>query len=70
MADRAPSTIWILRKIGAPTNGGVRTTEDDRISILYYGEDADRAQSIILSRKDARLLAKRINQCLDSTARS
>lgn len=67
--NRAPSTIWILRKIGAPTNGGVRTADGDRISILYYSEGADRAQSIVLSRKDARLLAKRINQCLDSTAR-
>lgn len=67
--NRAPGMIWLLRKIGAATNGSVHTTEDDRIAVLYYGVSRPHPQSLLLSRRDARLLAKRLNECLDGTAK-
>ena len=70
--NRAPSSVWMLRPPGpddAYPNGHVRTAGGDRIEIAYR-ESLGRVGVvgvIHLSRKDARLLAKRINQCLDDT---
>jgi len=69
MTNRAPNTSWLLR--WPPTeypNGYVLTSEDDEIRVTYFEHEQD-AQTIWLSRKDARLLAKRINQCLDATVK-
>lgn len=56
--NRAPSTIWSLHR---DFRNYVCTLSNDEIGIHYNGRD------LWLSRKDARLLAKRINQCLDET---
>lgn len=67
--DRAPSASWFLRSpVGAYPNGYVRTAIDDCIQVAYF-ERAGYPQSLILNRRDARLLAKRINQCLDGTVK-
>lgn len=63
--DRAPTSIWVLRL--SDLNTSVRTLPDDRIAIA--GEYEYEQQWIELSRRDARLLAKRINECLDATAK-
>lgn len=60
--DRAPSSIWLFKR--EQFYPAVRTAEDDRIIF----ED-DRGGWMEMSRKDARLFAKRINQCLDDTAK-
>jgi len=73
MTNRAPGVIWSLR--GEPeTSGYVRTADDDRIEVVLPNDpdlplDHPSYQliSIVISRKDARLLAKRLNKCLDST---
>ena len=70
--NRAPGSVWALRmpfvKRGQ-SNGYVRTLPDDYIGIGVWGDLRVGSGSLVLSRKDARLLAKRINQCLDGTAK-
>lgn len=59
--NRAPGTIWCLRR--DLTGPYVRTAELDKIALAF--DDC----VVYLSRADARLLAKRINQCLDATVK-
>lgn len=67
--NRAPSTAWFLRfPLKHFPNSYVHTTADDEIRVTYFLNEND-AQTFFLSRKDARLLAKRINQCLDATVK-
>lgn len=58
--------MWALRKVGVYPNGFVRTLEDDKVLVTFHEEYGD-VQFIKLGRRDARLLAKRINECLDQT---
>ena len=44
-------------------SGYVRTTDDDEITVVVDGH------FVSMDRATARLLAKRINQCLDATAK-
>lgn len=56
--NRAPGVIWPLRRAAF-----VRTAENERIEV-------DLGTHVVsLGRADARLLARRLNQCLDSTAK-
>lgn len=64
--DRAPGVIWCLRPDLEPPY--VRTADNDQIVILGPS-DVGTPSIIRISRKDARLLAKRINQCLDATVK-
>jgi glycine/D-amino acid oxidase-like deaminating enzyme len=63
--DRAPTSIWCLNLRNLGTY--VRTAPDDRI-VVVADHEYDQ-QYLDLSRKDARLLAKRINECLDATVK-
>lgn len=60
--NRAPSQCWSLRRERMGLDY-VCTTNDDGI-YMQVGPDG-----MLMSRADARLLAKRINQCLDGTAK-
>lgn len=60
--NRAPGTVWTLRRDDLRTY--VRTTDDDKVAI-YTPEGYE----LSMSRSTARLLAKRINQCLDATVK-
>ena len=64
--DRAPSSAWGLRRDIA--DGYVTTARDDTIRVVMpeHPDGVHRA-GITMSRSTARLLAKRINQCLDET---
>lgn len=65
--NRAPNMSWFLRyPLTQYPNGYVNTGPDDEIRVTYFLHPGD-AQTFFLSRKDARLLAKRINECLDET---
>jgi hypothetical protein len=68
LLNRAPAVIWSLRQ--AVGCGYVRTLARDQIGIVLpvYPESSELMQ-VVVSRKDARLLAKRLNQCLDETRR-
>ncbi len=69
MTNRAPYTSWLLRwPPSIYPNGYVLTTDDDCIEVVYFERDGY-PQALILNRRDARLLAKRINQCLDETVK-
>ena len=64
--NRRPGTSWFLRDVRRYPNAYVLTEPGDEIRVTYF-EHAGVSQTFFLSRKDARLLAKRINQCLDAT---
>ncbi len=64
--NRAPSTIWGLRY--DPGSGYVRTLPGDRIGV-YLPDGRGMVSGLQMSRADARLVAKRINQCLDATVK-
>lgn len=71
MAVHKPGTIYGLRKL-ASLSGYVRTISADEVQIVMHQPKANSVadappQVLELSRKDARLLAKRINHCLDDT---
>lgn len=67
MAVHKPGVIWSLRKPSrsARTDGLVRTFDETNLVVeyMYRGYTA----YMKINRRDARLLAKRINQCLDAT---
>ena len=64
--NRAPSTVWSLRRdMGC---GYVCTMDDDKVAI-FVPSDSGYVAGIRVSRKDARLIAKRINECLDATVK-
>jgi hypothetical protein len=66
MSAHIPSVSWSLR---APEYGAHVRTESDDSLLLAIVDPSGRNQRIVsISRKDARLLAKRINQCLDDTS--
>ena len=67
MAIHKPGVIWRLRKPSrhARTDGLVRTFDESNLVVEYVYRGYTSYMKI--SRRDARLLAKRINQCLDET---
>lgn len=68
LENRAPTTIWSLRR--DPSAGYVRTEANDLVLVALPLDvvNGDMCGSL-LSRADARLLAKRLNACLDGTLR-
>lgn len=70
--SRAPTCVWSLRwpLVRKGSNGYVKTLPDDYIGLSVWGDVRVGPSSLVLSRKDARLLAKRINECLDATVKS
>lgn len=66
--DRAPTTVWSVS--AKDINTYVRTQPDNKILLVGQALDypTDLA-GIVLTRSQARTLAKRINQCLDATVK-
>ena len=68
MSKHIEDKIWTLRKDG-DSNGHIHTINKRNINVYYYSNMND-PSSIIdfdISRSDARLLARRILECLDET---
>lgn len=66
MAAHVPTVSWSLR---APDYGAyVRTESEGSLLLAIVGPSGRDRRFVSISRKDARLLAKRINQCLDDTS--
>ena len=63
--NRKPGSVWTLRRIGQSANVFVRTKENEMVEIVF--EDLNGIAAVSLTRKDARLLAKRVNKCLDDS---
>ena len=64
--NRAPCQVWGTRR--DMSGGYVRTMSDDCILIFEPGLSKN-GQSIVVDRAEARLLARRINECLDATVK-
>ena len=66
MAKHLPSVVWPLRR---DFKGGyVETRDKSHISLNFpIPHDPGYVQVVVLTRADARLWAKRINQCLEAT---
>ena len=64
--NRAPVTVW---SVGLPPKmrAYVRTTDDDMI--LIAADAWPEWSSITVTRREARMIAKRINECLDATVK-
>lgn len=67
MAKHDPKKVWMIRKEG-DSNGYVRTHDSKTINI-HYGNMNNPTEIVdfIMSRTDARVLAKRILDCLEET---
>ena len=68
MAKHIPNKVWDLRKDGE-SNGYVMTINDKMLYVYYYGDmnDPSKIVDFEISRGDARLLARRILECLDES---
>ena len=68
MSKHKPGTIWMLRPAGQYPNGCVETVRDGKL-VIEYSPDRTPYESVCfrMPRADARLLAKRIMECLEAT---
>ncbi|KKM65955.1 hypothetical protein LCGC14_1486080 [marine sediment metagenome] len=68
MAKHLPTSIWPLR-VGKPktANAYVRTRDTEALIVDVVDRFSIGVAHFVLSRHDMRMLAKRINQCLDQT---
>ena len=66
--NRAPATVW---GVGIPPNmrAYVCTLDDDQILIAVADQWRGGWDDIEVDRQTARMIARRINQCLDATAK-
>lgn len=61
-------SVWPTRPIGTYPQMYVRA-KDELIDIATFNAEGKDGWGFSLTRKDARLLARRINQCLDATTK-
>jgi len=63
--NRAPTTVW---GVGMPPNmrAYVRTADDAGITIAARDRD-EGWKALVVDRQTARMIARRINECLDET---
>lgn len=66
MRRHEPCVVWPIRRIGVYPQWIVKTHDVDTLEIQCF-PDAGDGVGLRISRKDARMLAKRLNQCLDDT---
>lgn len=64
---RVDNVVWICRELGKYPNGSVRCDGEDRVVVSVEPGDG-KSYGLCIPRTLARLLARRINQCLDDTA--
>lgn len=67
MPRHEPCVSWASKKIGVYPNTMIKTLENNMIQIQFFPEKDRDGIAFNLDRRHARLLAKRINQCLDET---
>jgi hypothetical protein len=69
MAKHKPAMTWITRLTMDAPYQEVGTLDEKNIGIAFFPGNKRDGFRLTLNRKDARLLAKRINQCLDKTVK-
>ena len=67
ISKHLPTQIWPTRPLGTYPQQYVKTESETAISVTIVGAEGDCGWSMILSRLDARLLARRITQCLEAS---
>lgn len=66
MGKHLPTVIWPTRPMGVRPQQYVRTADESNVEVTFVIA-AGEAWAVRLSRHDARMLARRLNQCLDET---
>lgn len=66
MAKHLPTTIWPAKKMGTYPNVYVRTADDKNITILL-ADGSPEVSGLKLPRQTAKMLARRINECLEAS---
>lgn len=69
MTNRAPSTIWSVGPDPQRMKAYVRTGDNDTIQIAAPDGTLLGWSHIVVDRHTARMIAKRINECLDATVK-
>ncbi len=67
MAKHKPSVGWHTHKFGVYPYAAVTTASTTDLKIAFFPKRDEAGFSFTLTRKMARMLARRINQCLDDT---
>lgn len=57
---------WPIRKLGTYPNGFVQTDDEKHISIIWA--TANDGKEWVITRHEAKMLARRITQCLERTS--
>ena len=69
MAKHNLTTEWRTHKIGKFPCAAIATASKSELFVVVYHNQSDPPkQSLRISRRLARSIAKRINECLDATA--
>lgn len=67
MAIHKPSSIWPTRPLGVYPQQYVRTLDEDHIGVSFHATLNGLGREVRLTRHEARMLARRLNECLDDT---
>lgn len=67
MGKHKPAQLWAVKPVGTYPQIYVRTNSGQSVAVLFCEHMATEGIGFVLPRRDMRLLAKRINQCLDAT---
>ena len=67
MGKHKPTLIWAVKPIGKYPQVYLKTNGPGFITMTMHGSGQGYGVGFTMSRRDARLLAKRLNQCLDVT---
>ena len=67
MSKHKPTTVWMTRLDSKKPYQTVRTRMDGEIAIAFFPGNRGDGFGVTIRRRDARMLARRINQCLDDT---
>lgn len=67
MAKHVPTTSWMVHRLGKYPNLEVRTEDPYDLRVIFWPKQGQQGEGWILTRHDARMLARRILQWLEGT---
>ena len=67
MGKHIPCLTWALRRVGKYPQAYVETRNSKALNISFFPDDSGLGNGFEISRGDAKLLARRITQCLEAT---
>lgn len=67
MPKHKPTVVWSTYGFGKYPYAYVATSGERNVTINFFPDDSGLGYGFTLTRSHARLLAKRINQCLEDT---